>query len=56
MSKWGKEEVEVERQRGDLTNVQYKSIWNCHNESSLYNEYTLIKIKKKLYPYLSLAF
>jgi hypothetical protein len=22
----------------DLTNVQQKSIWNCHNKSSLYNE------------------
>jgi hypothetical protein len=27
----------------DLTNVQYKSIWNCHNESPLYNKYILIK-------------
>jgi hypothetical protein len=23
--------------------MQYKLIWNCHNESSLYNEYILIK-------------
>jgi hypothetical protein len=28
---------------GDLTNVQYKPIWSCHNESLLYNEYNLIK-------------
>jgi hypothetical protein len=32
---------------GDLTNVQYKPIWNCHNESPLYNEYILIKKSKK---------
>jgi hypothetical protein len=29
--------------RDDLTNVQYKPIWNFHNESSLYNKYILIK-------------
>jgi hypothetical protein len=23
----------------DLTNVQCKAIWNCHNESLVYNEY-----------------
>jgi hypothetical protein len=34
--------------RGDLTNVEYKPIWNCHNESALHNENTLIKIKLKL--------
>jgi hypothetical protein len=28
--------------RGDLTNVQYKPIGNCHNESPLYNKYILI--------------
>jgi hypothetical protein len=28
---------------GDLTNVQYKPIWNCHKESPLYNEHILIK-------------
>jgi hypothetical protein len=28
---------------GDLTNVQYKPIWNCHNESSLCKEYILMK-------------
>jgi hypothetical protein len=33
--------------RGDLTNIQCKAIWNCHNESPLYNEYILIKIKEK---------
>jgi hypothetical protein len=27
----------------DLTNVQYKLIQNCHNESLLHNEYILIK-------------
>jgi hypothetical protein len=32
--------------RGDVTNVQYKSNWNCDYESSLYNEYILIKIYK----------
>jgi hypothetical protein len=28
----------IERDGGDnLSNVQYKPIWNCHNESPLYN-------------------
>jgi hypothetical protein len=27
---------------GDLTNIQYKPIWNCHNECPLYNQYILI--------------
>jgi hypothetical protein len=36
--------VERERFGGNLTNVQYKSIWNCHNESPLYNECIIIKI------------
>jgi hypothetical protein len=27
---------------GDVTNVQYKLIWNCHYESPLYNKYILI--------------
>jgi hypothetical protein len=27
--------------KGDLTNVQYKPIWNCHSEFSLYYEYIL---------------
>jgi hypothetical protein len=35
---------------GDLTNVQHKPIWNCHNESCLYNKYILIKKSKNLYP------
>jgi hypothetical protein len=30
---------------GDLTIVQYKTIWKCHNKSPLYNEYMLIKNK-----------
>jgi hypothetical protein len=33
---------------GNLTNVQYDAIWNCHNEFPLYNEYILIKNEKKL--------
>jgi hypothetical protein len=32
---------------GDVTNVQCKSNWNCHYESSLYNEFILIKIYLK---------
>jgi endonuclease I len=28
---------------GDLTNVQYKLIWNCHSESPSNNEHILIK-------------
>jgi hypothetical protein len=28
---------------GNVNNVQYKSNWNCHYESHLYNEYFLIK-------------
>jgi hypothetical protein len=30
----------------DLTKVQGKSIRDCHNESPLYNEYMLIKMKQ----------
>jgi hypothetical protein len=30
--------------RGDVTNVQYKSNWNCHYESPLCNEYIPAKI------------
>jgi hypothetical protein len=26
-----------------LTNGQWKAIWNCHNESPLYKKYILIK-------------
>jgi alpha-L-arabinofuranosidase len=29
---------------GELTNVQYKPICNCHSEFPLYNEHTVIKI------------
>jgi hypothetical protein len=32
----------------DLTNVQYKPIWNSQNESFLYNEYMIIKIKLEI--------
>jgi hypothetical protein len=33
---------------GDFTNIQYKPICHCHNESPLYSKYILIfKIKKK---------
>jgi hypothetical protein len=32
----------------DLTNIQYKSIWNCHNECPLNNEYILIKNNGKM--------
>jgi hypothetical protein len=28
---------------GNLTNVQCKTLWNCHNECPLQNEYILIK-------------
>jgi hypothetical protein len=37
---------DVEGGEGDITNVQSKSIWNCHNESPLNYEYILIKMKK----------
>jgi hypothetical protein len=30
----------------NLTNIQYKAVQNCHNESPPYNEYMLIKMKK----------
>jgi hypothetical protein len=33
---------------GDLTNVQYKPIWNCHYEFPQYNKYILIKTLNKL--------
>jgi hypothetical protein len=35
----GQEGVEGKDCGGDLTNIQCKPIWNCHNESSLYNKY-----------------
>jgi hypothetical protein len=34
--------------RGNLSNIQCKAIQNCHNESFLYNEYILIKMKKQM--------
>jgi hypothetical protein len=37
---------------GNVNNVQYKSNWNCHFESPLYNEYILIKAFKKKIPLL----
>jgi hypothetical protein len=52
---WGRERIKGERCWGDLTNIQYKPIWNCHNESTLYNRYILIKkikIKKCLVVFL----
>jgi hypothetical protein len=42
----GEEGVEGPDGGDDLTSVQCKTIHNCHNESSLYNEYMLIKIFK----------
>jgi hypothetical protein len=40
----GVERVSRWRDGGDnATNVQYKPIWNYHNEFPLYNEYILIK-------------
>jgi hypothetical protein len=32
---------------GNLINVKYKPLWNCHNEFPLYNKYILIKNKNK---------
>jgi hypothetical protein len=32
---------------GHVINVQYKPIWNCHNEFPLYNEYVLLKNLKR---------
>jgi hypothetical protein len=38
-----------ERDSGDdLINVQYKPIWNCHNESPPYSEHILIKNHEKI--------
>jgi hypothetical protein len=42
----GEEGVEGPDGGDDLTNVQCKAIHNCHNESSLYNEYMPMKMKK----------
>jgi hypothetical protein len=36
----------------NLTNVQYKPNWNCHNESPLYNEYTNKKGGRSFYKVL----
>jgi hypothetical protein len=33
---------------GDLTNVKWKAIRNCHSGFPLYNEYILIKMKNKI--------
>jgi hypothetical protein len=42
--KWGRKRVAGDSWwGGNLINVQCKTIQNCHNESSLYNEYILIK-------------
>jgi hypothetical protein len=42
--------------KGDLNNLQYRHVWNCHNESSLYKEYILIKIYfKKSYTNFNLS-
>jgi hypothetical protein len=38
---WGQEMM------GQVTNVQYKSIWNCHYEFPPYNDYILIKFTLK---------
>jgi hypothetical protein len=38
--------IKRERLWGALTNVECKSIWSCHNESLLYNDYILIKNQK----------
>jgi hypothetical protein len=38
----GEEEADVERWGNDPTNVHCKPIQNCHNQSSMYNEYILI--------------
>jgi hypothetical protein len=37
---WGR--GQGEKGWGNSTNVQYKPIWNCHNESPPYNKYILI--------------
>jgi hypothetical protein len=42
--KWSWEGVGGRDDGGDLTNVQCKPNWNCHNESPLFNEYIQIKI------------
>jgi hypothetical protein len=32
---------------GNVTNVQHKPVWNCHNESFLSSKHILIKMGKK---------
>jgi hypothetical protein len=39
--------VEVGKWGGTLINIKCKPIWNCYNDSPPYNEYILIKMKKK---------
>jgi hypothetical protein len=43
--KWEGRGLRGRDDEGNVTNVQYKSNWNCHYESPLYNEYILIKNK-----------
>jgi hypothetical protein len=47
--KWDWKRLELTGRNGedDLTNIQYKPIWNCHNEFPLYNEYKSNKNCKK---------
>jgi hypothetical protein len=40
--KWDRDKCQGRENGGDLTNVQYKPIRNCHNEFPQYNEYILI--------------
>jgi hypothetical protein len=40
-------EVQGADGRSNLTNIQCKAIQNWHNELSSYNEYMLIKMKKR---------
>jgi hypothetical protein len=47
--KWGGEGLRGRDNEGITNNVQYKSNWNCHYESPLYNEYILIKIIKNIF-------
>jgi hypothetical protein len=42
-----KRELEEEMLGGDLSKIQCKAIQNCHNESSKYRKYILIKWKKR---------
>jgi hypothetical protein len=40
-------ELKGKENGGDLSNVQYKLIWNWHNKFPLHNEYNLIKKEKE---------